>query len=173
MGQAIDPRFPIGPFERPAIAPDAAARNAMIDEIETMPAVLRGVVGGLSPAQIETRYRPGGWTVRQVVHHLPDSHLNAYVRFKLALTEDTPAIKPYAEDKWAELPDSRTAPLGVSLDILDAVHKRWVILLRALTDADFKRAYSHPQMGIVSLDHALALYAWHGKHHTAHVRLIV
>ena len=171
MSDAFDPRFPIGKFHRPALPIDAATRTALIDDIEHMPAAFRATVVGLSDALLDTPYRPGGWTIRQVVHHVPDSHMNAYVRFKLAVTEDTPTIKPYAEDRWAELPDSR-APIDLSLDLLDAIHRRWVVLLRALPASEFQKAYNHPDMGVVALDTALALYAWHGKHHTAHVRLV-
>jgi DinB superfamily len=167
----MDLQFPIGKFHRPTTPIDAATRAAYIDDIERMPAALRATVAGLSETQLDTPYRPGGWTVRQVVHHVPDSHMNAYVRFKLAVTEDTPTIKPYKEDRWAELPDAR-APIGPSLDLLDAVHRRWVLLLRGLPAEEFRKAYNHPDMGIVALDAALALYAWHGKHHTAHVQLV-
>lgn len=172
MSNAIDPRFPIGKFHRPNAGLDAAARDTLIGEIERMPAIFRALVSSLSESQLDTPYRPGGWTVRQVVHHVPDSHLNAYVRFKLAVTEDTPTIKPYAEDRWAELFDGRSAPVAVSLDLLEAVHRRWIVFLRNLPQQDFSKAYNHPEMGRVPLDTALALYAWHGKHHTAHVRLV-
>jgi hypothetical protein len=172
MSDAIDPRFPIGTFQRPAAPLDSVSRRALIDEIERMPEILRGIVSTLTEAQLDTPYRPGGWTVRQVVHHVPDSHMNAYIRFKLAVTEDVPTIKPYAEDRWAELADARTAPVGLSLDLLEAVHKRWIAFLRGLPEPEFNKSYNHPEMGRVSLDTALALYAWHGKHHTAHVRLV-
>jgi hypothetical protein len=168
----MDPQFPIGKFHRPAAPLEPAARVAYIDEIDRMPAALRALVSGMTEAQLNTPYRPGGWTVRQVVHHVPESHMNAYVRFKLALTEDTPLIKPYDEAGWSELPDATSAPVTMSLDLLDALHRRWVTLLCALTDAQFRRAYKHPEMGVVTLDTALALYAWHGKHHTAHVKQV-
>lgn len=168
----MDAQFPIGKFHRPAAPLDASARAAHIDEIDRMPAALRSLVTGMTDAQLNTPYRPGGWTVRQVVHHIPESHMNAYVRFKLALTEDTPLIKTYEEARWAELPDATSAPVVVSLDLLDALHRRWVTVLRALTHAQFQKAYKHPELGVVTLDNALALYAWHGKHHTAHVRLV-
>ena len=171
MTDPLDPRFPIGKFHRPTLPIDAAARAGFIDDIEQMPAVFRATVTGLSDALLDTPYRPGGWTVRQVVHHVPDSHMNAYVRFKLAVTEDAPTIKPYAEDRWAELPDSR-APIGLSLDLLEAIHRRWIVLLRALPASEFQKSYRHPDMGAVALDTALALYSWHGQHHTAHVRLV-
>jgi uncharacterized damage-inducible protein DinB len=172
MGDAFDPRFPIGPFQQPIAPLDSASRQALIDEIERMPGIFRGIVGTLNDAQLDTPYRPGGWTVRQVVHHVPDSHMNAYIRFKLAVTEELPTIKPYAEARWAELSDGRTAAVGLSLDLLEAVHKRWVAFLRGLPEPEFQKAYNHPDMGPVSLDAALALYAWHGQHHTAHVQLV-
>jgi uncharacterized damage-inducible protein DinB len=163
-----DLRFPIGDFRPPATTTEAE-RLARIDQIEAAPARLREAVVGLGPEQIETPYRPGGWTVRQVVHHVPDSHLNGYVRFRLALTEDEPTIKPYQEERWAELPDARSAPLEVSLDMLDALHRRWTRLLRSLAPSDWERRYRHPELGLVSLERTLALYAWHGRHHVAHV----
>ncbi|OFW21585.1 MAG: metal-dependent hydrolase [Acidobacteria bacterium RIFCSPLOWO2_02_FULL_65_29] len=168
----MDRQFPIGKFHRPLVPLEAGARAAHVDEIDRMPASLRSLVAGLTDAQLDTPYRAGGWTVRQVVHHVPESHMNAYVRFKLAVTEDTPLIKTYEEALWAELPDARTAPIGMSLDLLDALHRRWVTFLRALPDAAFQKAYKHPELGVVTLDTALALYAWHGKHHVAHVRLV-
>ena len=165
-----DPRFPIGRFHRPATRLDAAVRASLIDEIEGLPTRLRALVQDLSDAQLDTSYRPGGWTVRQVVHHLPDSHMNAYVRFKMAITEDGPAIRPYLEARWAELPEARTAPVHISLDLLDALHRRWTLSLRNMSDIEWQRIYVHPEMGAFPLDAALALYAWHGAHHTAHVR---
>ena len=168
----MDPQFPIGKFHRPSAPLEAAVRVAYIDEIERMPASLRTLVAGMHDAQLDTPYRPGGWTVRQVVHHVPESHMNAYVRFKLAVTEDTPLIKTYEEARWAELPDATSAPIGMSLDLLDALHRRWVTFLRGLSELQFQRAYKHPDLGVVTLDTALALYAWHGKHHTAHVKLV-
>ena len=168
----MDPQFPIGKFHRPAAPLEAAARAAYVDDIDRMPATLRSLVAGMTDARLDTPYRPGGWTVRQVVHHVPESHMNAYVRFKLAVTEDTPLIKTYEEARWAELPDARSAPVGMSLDLLDALHRRWVTFLRALSEAEFQKAYKHPELGVVTLDTALALYSWHGKHHTAHVRLV-
>ena len=130
---------------------------------------MRAAVAGLTPERFDTPYRPGGWTVRQVVHHVPDSHMNAYVRFKLALTEDEPTIKPYEEAAWAELADSASTPVDVSLTLLETLHDRWVRLLRSMTEADFARKFRHPQLGVVPLDKNLALYAWHGKHHVAHI----
>jgi len=130
---------------------------------------LRAAVAGLRPEQLDTPYRPGGWTVRQVVHHVPDSHMNSYMRFKLALTEDEPTIKPYDEKLWAELADTPATPVEVSLTLLESMHDRWVRLLRSLQDAHFERQFRHPELGVVRLDRNLALYAWHGKHHVAHI----
>ena len=167
-----DLRYPIGPFSFDGDVSDAA-RAARIADIEAAPANFRAALGALTPARLDTPYRPGGWTLRQLAHHVPDSHLNAYTRFKLALTEDRPTIKPYDEARWAELPDVRDTPVEVSLALLDALHRRWVTLLRAMTPADFARTYVHPEHGrAVSLDEALGMYAWHGKHHTGHVRQV-
>ena len=163
-------RYPIGRFERLKSALDRAARARVIDDIEQAPAMLRQLVAGLSDAQLETPYRPGGWTIRQVVHHVPDSHMNAYVRTKLAVTEDTPPIRTYEESRWAELPEARSAPVGMSLDLLAALHRRWVAFLRALPEDEFQKAFIHPEWGRVALDEAIAMYAWHGRHHAAHVR---
>lgn len=143
-------------------------RAAWIRQMADAPAALRSAVAGLSDAQLDTPYREGGWTVRQVVHHLPDSHLNAYVRMKLALTEDHPTIKPYHEARWAELPDSR-APLEVSLALFERLHERWVLLWESLDQEQFARTLVHPEIGVVRLDQMLASYAWHGRHHTAHI----
>jgi hypothetical protein len=162
-----DPRYPVGAFERQA-AYSSAERAASIQVIEEAPARLRQAVVGLTDAQLDTSYRDGGWTVRQVVHHLPDSHQNAYTRFKLALTEDAPIIKPYLEQEWAKLPDAGL-PVDVSLRLLEALHTRWVVLLRGMNDTDFARTYRHPESGLVRLDQALALYDWHSRNHTAHV----
>ena len=163
-----DLRYPVGRLQEEGPL-GAARRLELIEQIAETPERLRAAVHGLSHQHLDTPYRPGGWTVRQVIHHVPDSHLNAYVRFKLALTEETPTIKPYVEALWAALPDTgRTAP-EVSLTLLDALHKRWVILLRAMDDAGFARTLQHPDMGLLTLDQMLALYAWHGRHHVAHV----
>lgn len=163
-----DLAYPIGKFvwAGPLSAADRARR---IDEIALAPAALRKAVAGLGEAQLGTPYRPGGWTVRQVVHHVPDSHANAYVRFKLAMTEDTPTVKPYDEAAWAELADVKSVPVATSLALLDALHERWVALLRSLGDADWARTFRHPELGVVPLEKNLALYAWHGRHHVAHV----
>jgi hypothetical protein len=165
---STDLSYPTGKFHRPPkLDPDARARA--IEVIAGTPARMRDAVRGLTDAQIETPYRPGGWTVRQVVHHVPDSHLNAYCRFKLALTEDEPTIKPYAEGKWALLPDVAAVPIATSLTLLETIHERWVAILRAMKPSDFERMLVHPESGRQSLDQMLALYAWHGPHHIAHV----
>lgn len=163
-----DPRFPIGKFHYEG-APSAEQRRKFIAEIEQMPSAIRAAVQGLSAKQLDTPYRDGGWNARQVVHHVPESHMNAYIRFKLALTEDEPTIKPYAEDRWAKLPDVQSTPPEVSLALLENLHARWVVLLRGLSEQDWKRTFRHPEMGVVPLEKSLALYAWHGKHHTAHI----
>lgn len=166
--QMSDPRFPIGKFHYQG-SPSAEQLNQLIIDIEKTPAALRSAVQGLSPQQFDTPYRDGGWTVRQVVHHVPDSHMNAYIRVKLALTEKTPTIKPYAEDLWAELADSKSTPIEVSLTLLETLHDRWVRVLRSLRPEDWKREFNHPEMGAVPLDKSVALYSWHGRHHVAHV----
>ena len=161
-------RFPIGRFAMPDSA-DAATRAAQMETLRELPERLRAAVAGLNAAQIDTPYRDGGWTVRQVVHHLADSHANSFIRFKLALIEDWPTIKAYDEAAWAELADSRALPMDVSLQLLDSLHRRWVALLESMGDADFEKGYVHPKMGRQSLGAALALYAWHSRHHTAHI----
>jgi len=164
----MDLQYPIGRFEWRG--PNSEGdRKRYVDEIELAPARLRAAVAGLAAEQLDTPYRPGGWTVRQVVHHVPDSHMNSYVRFRLALTEQEPTIKPYDEGHWAELNDARTAPVEISLGLLEALHARWVLLLRSLASGDFVREFRHPELGTVSLDKNLALYAWHGRHHVAHI----
>jgi len=163
-----DPRFPIGKFHYEG-PPSPEQRGAFIDQIAQTPPAIRTAIAGLSDQQLDTPYREGGWTVRQVVHHVPDSHMNAYVRFKLALTEDEPTIKPYAEDRWAKLQDSEWTPVEVSLALLENLHERWVRLLRSLDENEWKRTFRHPEMGLMPLEKNLALYAWHGKHHTAHI----
>ncbi|MEX2601140.1 MAG: bacillithiol transferase BstA [Balneolaceae bacterium] len=164
----MDLRYPIGHF-KPKEPLTSAERQTFIGQIEQAPDALRSAVEGLTPEQLDTPYRPDGWTVRQVVHHIPDSHLNAYIRFRLALTEDLPTIKPYDEAKWAELPDARTAETGISLDLLEALHRRWVLLLRSMSDRECTRRLNHPEQGIVTLDRFIGLYAWHGRHHIAHI----
>jgi hypothetical protein len=163
-----DPRFPIGKFTYET-APTAEQRKTLIENIARTPAALRASIQGLSEKQIETPYRDGGWTVRQVVHHVPESHMNAYVRFKLALTEDEPTIKTYEEDRWAKLPDVQSTPLEVSLSMLELLHDRWVRVLRAIQPEEWKRTFRHPELGVVPLEKNLALYSWHGQHHVAHV----
>jgi uncharacterized damage-inducible protein DinB len=163
-----DLRYPVGRYQRPDSL-SAEQRHDAIGAIAATPANMRNAVRSLTEAQLETPYRPGGWTVRQVVHHVPDSHLNAYTRFKLALTEDMPTVKPYDEAAWALLEDSRSTPIETSLVLLDAVHDRWVRVLDAMSAADFGRTLNHPENGVMNLDQLLAMYAWHGKHHVAHI----
>jgi uncharacterized damage-inducible protein DinB len=164
-------RYPVGRFERCTGPPDAGTRAALVDVIEQTPRTIRGLVERLTDAQLETPYRDGGWTIRQVVHHVPDSHMHAYARMKFAITEDTPAIKAYDEGQWAELPDARSAPVAVSLDLLESLHGRWVLFLRHLPDEAFLRAYVHPELGRVPLYEVVAHYAWHGRHHAAHIEM--
>ncbi len=161
-------RYPIGRFDpkRP-LTPEM--RPAAFDSIAATPARLRAAIADLGDDQLDTPYREGGWTVRQLVHHVPDSHLNAYVRFKLALTEDAPRIKTYDEAAWAMLADSRDTPVNVSLQLLDALHARWDRLLRSMDDQDFGRQFEHPDWGRLDLGFLVALYEWHGRHHAAHI----
>lgn len=164
-----DPRYPIGPFRYQGNA-DERQREQWIGEIASTPGYLRAAVAGLSPAQLDTPYREKGWTVRQVVHHLPDSHVNAYTRIKLALTEDEPTIKPYEEARWAELPDARSGPIEISLTLLECLHRRWVLLLRGLGPDEFRRRFRHPEHGrTMDINEVLAMYAWHGPHHVAQI----
>ena len=162
-------RFPIGPFEKPAdLNPEILA--SYIQDIESFPERLRMEVEGLSEEQLNTPYRPQGWTIRQVVHHCGDSHMNSLTRFKLALTEDSPTIRPYFEDRWAELADSRTMPIGPSLQFLAGLHARWVVLLKSLTGKDLQRKFIHPEHGReFRLDETIGMYAWHCNHHFAHI----
>jgi hypothetical protein len=163
-----DLRFPIGEFRFPqTVSPSELA--TFIDQIAETPANVRAALAGLDDAQLDTPYRPGGWTVRQLAHHIPDSHINSYVRYRLALTEDTPVIKPYEEQLWAELADARTMPIAPSLDLLESLHARWVPLLGSLSPSDWARSFRHPALGLVRLDQNAALYAWHGRHHVAHI----
>lgn len=164
----MDLRYPIGRFEWPESS-TGEQRREWIARVEAAPARLRAAVAGLIEAQLDTSYRPDGWTVRQVVHHVADSHLNSYTRFRLALTEEQPSVKGYEQERWAELEDARIAPVEISLALLDALHRRWVILLRSMGPAEFARAFVHSELGPVTLDRNLALYAWHSDHHTAHV----
>ena len=163
-----DLRFPIGKFSYEGPLGEDR-KQAFLEDIARAPANLRAAVKGLAEAQLDTPYRPGGWTVRQVVHHVPDSHMNSYVRFKLALTEDEPTIKPYAEDRWAELADTNATPVEVSLILLESLHDRWVRLLRSLGPEEWKRTFRHPELGAMTLEKTLALYAWHGRHHVSHI----
>jgi hypothetical protein len=163
-----DLSYPVGRFQRP-VSLSSAERRAGIDVIAAAPATLRAAVRGLNDAQLDTPYRPDGWTVRQVVHHVPDSHANAFIRFKLALTEDTPTIKPYDQDAWATLEDARSTPIETSLTLLAMLHDRWVRILNAMSPSDFDRKLIHPENGIMSLDQVLATYEWHSKHHVAHI----
>ena len=164
----MDLRYPIGEFKFEGPLTNDS-RQDLISKIAETPARMRAAVAGLTAEQLDTPYRDGGWTVRQVVHHVPESHMNSYIRFKLAITEDTPTIKPYFEDRWAQLDDAHQAPIELSLDLLETLHGRWVWFLRSLKDADFQRTFLHPELGPVSLDKNIALYAWHGQHHVAHV----
>jgi uncharacterized damage-inducible protein DinB len=163
----MDLRYPIGKFEGPpAITPEL--RTEWIDTIAAAPGRYRDAVRGLSDAQLDTPYRPGGWTVRQVIHHVADSHMNSFIRFRLALTEDEPTIKPYDEKKWALLEDA-SEPVEVSLQLIDSLHHRWVAMLRSLDPAAFSRTLRHPEIGVMDLNLLLAIYAWHSRHHAAHV----
>lgn len=162
-----DLRYPIGRFQPPS-ASTADSRAVHIDMLRELPDCLSEAVNGLDDAQLDMAYREGGWTVRQVVHHVADSHLNSYVRFKLALTESEPVIKPYDEGAWARLPDSQM-PVDISLTLIWALHARWVALLESMTEKDFQKKFSHPERGVQDLATALALYDWHGRHHTAHI----
>jgi hypothetical protein len=164
----MDLQYPIGKFQWEGVITDAQ-REQLIDQIEQAPAQLRQAVAGLTEGQLDTPYRPEGWTVKQVVHHVPDAHMNAYVRFRLALTEDEPTIKPYAQERWAALKDARTAPPELSLSLLESLHRRWVLLLRSLRAADFARTFRHPEIGLVTLDKYLGMAAWHSRHHIAHI----
>ncbi|MGD0989837.1 MAG: YfiT family bacillithiol transferase [Candidatus Sulfotelmatobacter sp.] len=163
-----DLRYPIGKFHFEGPLSEDQKQKCLGD-IEEAPPKMRIAVKGLSEQQLDTPYRPEGWTVRQVVHHVPDSHVNAYIRFKLALTEDEPTIKPYAEDRWAQLADTKTTPVEVSLSMLDSLHARWVRLLRSLHKDEWKRTFRHPELGLMDLEKTLALYSWHSKHHVAHI----
>jgi uncharacterized damage-inducible protein DinB len=163
-----DLRYPIGPYEsRDKLTP--AERREMIDQIAAAPRHLRNAAQGLDERQLDTPYREGGWTVRQVVHHVPDSHLNAYIRLKLALTEHEPLIKPYEQSAWAMLPDSVQVPIETSLVLLEKVHERFVTILRAMSEEQFARRFTHPDHGLMTLDWLVAMYAWHGRHHVGHI----
>jgi DinB superfamily len=164
----VDLRYPIGNYEvKTSLTP--GERADAIAQIAETPKRMRAAVSGLSGGQLDTPYRPGGWTVRQLAHHVPDSHMNAYVRLKLALTENEPTIKPYEEGLWADLPDSRGTPVEVSLSLLEFLHLRWDILLRSLQPEDFARRLRHPALGTMTVDNLVHHYAWHGCHHVAHI----
>ncbi len=163
-----DLRYPVGRFQRKERVTSGDLAG-WIAAIAGCPGALRQAVAGLSEAQLDTPYRDGGWTVRQVVHHLADSHMNSYIRFRLALTEEEPTIKPYNEGAWSNLPDAMDAPVEVSLVLLEAMHDRWVRLLRTMSPADFQRTLRHPESGLLSLEVMTALYAWHSRHHVAHI----
>src|ERR1700757_3935263 len=163
-----DPRYPIGRFV-PDPAPSPETRSRHIEAITALPAQMRRAVEGLKDPQLNTPYREGGWTVRQVIHHVPDSHLNAYIRCKWAITEHNPTIKPYEEGAWAALKDSELTPIEVSLTLLESLHARWAVLLKSLSQEDFQRKFVHPDSGPRDVDWLLQLYSWHGRHHTAHI----
>ncbi len=169
--QAVSPelQFPIGKFTMPAGPLSGAERKQAIATIAELPVRVRAAVAGLTSEQLDTTYRPGGWTVRQVVHHLADSHMNAFVRFKLALTEDDPTVKPYAEAAWAETVDAKTNAIDPSLHIIDGMHERLAVLLENMTAEDFARTFRHPERGVMTLDTTVVMYAWHCKHHVAHI----
>jgi hypothetical protein len=162
-----DLRYPIGPFVLPESV-TVSERKSAIDHLRETPAMLRDAVGGLRDDQLDTPHRPEGWTLRQIAHHLPDSHLNAYARVKLALTEDTPTIRPYDQERWAELADSKI-PVEMSLLFMEGLHARWVALLESIADADWSREIRHPEIGILRVDQVLAWYDWHGRHHVAQI----
>jgi uncharacterized damage-inducible protein DinB len=162
-----DLRFPIGKYDKDTkITPEQ--RKQFIQEIAVLPKYLQHSVENLSDEQLDTPYRPEGWTVRQVIHHVGDSHLNSFIRFKLALTEDNPTIRPYAEDLWAETAEYKM-PVDVSLNLIDSIHRRWAALLESMSDEDFARTLNHPETGVWTLENLLGMYVWHGKHHTAHI----
>src|SRR5437762_11754173 len=161
-------RYPVGRMPRSSAPLDARTREEYLGVLESMAGRVRALVNGLGDAELDTPYRPGGWTVRQVVHHVPDSHMNAYVRLKLALTEANPTVKPYDEKAFAELSDSRL-PVDVSLGLLDALHARWIAVLSALTPHDFARPLYHPEIGAITIDYQVQTYGWHSRHHVAHI----
>jgi len=167
----MDSRYPVGKFKLPEVIGNDL-RASSCAEIGDFPRKLRLAASALTEKQLETAYREGGWTARQVIHHLADSHMNSYVRFRLALTEDSPTIKPYDEARWAELNDARTAPVETSLVLIDALHDRWSRLLQSMTPADFARTFRHPELGERTLDATVQLYAWHGRHHLGHLAIV-
>jgi DinB superfamily len=162
-------KYPIGRWQRSAVPLDQATRDRDFRTLEELPARFRSLVGGLTESRLETPYRPGGWTIRQVVHHVPDSHMNAYIRMKLAATEESPTIRTYEQQLWAELPDSKTGPVDMSLNLLGAIHRRWLAFLRSQSPADLQRVFVHKDWGPITIDEAISQYAWHSRHHTAHI----
>lgn len=164
-------RYPVGPLPRHPLPLDRKTRGSFIAIFDETPGAIRALVETLSDADLDTPYRAGGWTIRQVVHHIPDSHLNAYMRMKLAVTENLPQVKTYDETRWAELPEAKGAPIGMSLDLLAALHQRWMAFVRALPEPEFQKPFMHPEWGRVTIDDALGMYAWHCRHHTAHIKL--
>jgi len=163
-----DMNYPIGEFEAQSQVAETY-RQSLIESLAEVPGKVRKAIEGLSAQQLDTLYRPGGWTVRQVVHHLADSHMNSYIRMKLAVTEESPHVKPYDEKRWAELQDGRAALPEISLALLEALHRRWVLFLLSLGPEDYARTFRHPESGVMSLDVALQYYEWHGRHHIAHI----
>jgi hypothetical protein len=164
----MDLSYPIGTFDKTK-AVDPAAIPSLIADIDALPSLLTAATSGLDAEQLDTPYRPGGWTVRQTVHHVADSHMNSVIRLRLALTETEPTIRPYEQQLWAELTDARTAPIELSLRLIESLHARWVLLLKSMAPEDFSRTFRHPELGLMRLDTNLALYSWHSKHHTAHI----
>jgi len=164
-----DLRYPVGPWKPPATI-TVADRARFIEQIAAAPQAMRQAVAGLSETQLDTPYRDGGWTVRQVVHHVPDSHMNAYMRMKFGLTEQQPQVKPYDQETWAQTPEVATTPIGVSLTLLESLHERWVRLMKGMKDQDFARLINHPEWKApLTLDMVAAHYAWHGRHHVGHI----
>lgn len=170
MNELENLRYPVGRLDAVHTPGNAQERAVLIQHIADAPATFRSLVQTLNDAQLDKPYRPGGWTIRQVIHHVPDSHVNAYVRMKLAVTEEAPAIRTYEEARWAELPEAKAGPIAMSLDLLDALHRRWVAFLRALPEDAFRKTFTHPEWGAVSVDRSIAMYEWHCRHHAAHIR---
>jgi len=164
----MDLRYPIGQYQAKSSLTSVERAEAISQICET-PKRMRDAVSGLSDAQLDTPYRPGGWTLRRLIHHVPESHMNAYVRLKLALTENEPTIKPYDENLWSQIPDAHETPIETSLWLLEALHRRWDVLLRSVPQADFARRFRHPEIGPVTVDNLVHHYAWHGRHHVAHI----
>lgn len=167
----MDLRFPIGPFKCDEKI-TLSQVELWINEIQNLPSNLRSIVEKLDDSQLDVPYRQGGWTIRQVVHHIADSHMNAYIRFKLALTEDNPTVKTYEESSWADLVDSKLS-VDISLHLIEFLHMRWVALLTSLTEQDLKKVFTHPDSGLVTIERNIGIYAWHGKHHLAHITSLI